>query len=1352
MKIFVFYIFYIGFTFSFKGQNNNYIFKHLSTKEGLSQNSIMVFYQDKLGRMWIGTRDGLNKYDGTKITIYRKEVGNFNSISNDHILSIEEDDNDNLWIGTLNGLNCYNLKTDTFTHYFNTKDSNSLSNNTIWDIKKLADGNLWIATDNGINVYNYAKDSFSRFLNQDDKIFGLITKCFLETKDKKLYLATTSGLIEITNKTLPNLQFKTIDNSQSLFIQNLTEDNDGNLLLATKNSGIIFYDKNTNELKNFLADTHLADKKINIRQIVIDFNNKLWVGGYGYLLTIDSLKNITKIKPNVFDKNALSTESIRTIYKDNNNSIWIGTFYGGVNIWNPSNNNFRKIIQNTVKNNINYYVISSIVKGDDNLFFGTEGGGINIFNNKTKTDKYLTLENSDLKGNNIKALNYTKNGKLWIGIYNHGIQVYNPKTEKFETNQLPKNLLNFLEEKNIYAIASDLKNNIWLGTFGKGVIKYNTKTKIFTNYCMAANHKTSLTSSFVKTLLLDSNNNVWVGTQSGLNKIDANGNIENYFFKKEEKYGDNVLCIFEDSSKNIWVSLKSKGLYKLSKKTFKPIELIPNSTIKPSVQSILEDDSSNLLLASNLGIIKYNTTTKSAIKYTKNDDGNLDMEFIGNASLKIGQSGFYFGGTFGVVYFNSNAITTNKKATKVIITDFEVRGIENKATKNITQTTLPYTESVNLNYNQGNFNISFSSPNFINSKNNKYQFRLKGLENKWNITNTPTASYTIQKAGNYTFEVMGANSDGLWNSNITKLQISVAPAPWLTWWAILSYAILLSSTIYFYIYILKSKAKLKLKLDIEQLEIEKTKELNKKKIQFFTNISHDFRTPLALILGPLQQIIENYTGNRKTYNKLQVIQNNASRLLELINRLMDFRKLEHNIFNLEAAEGNIVKFLKEIYLSFVEYAKIGSYTFEFNCQLEEIMVYYDRKKLERLLYNIISNAFRYTPKHGNISLNIIKQQNTILIEVKDSGIGIREEHLSKVFNRFFEVETKQLPHTDYSKGTGIGLSIAKDIVELHKGQINVHSGGLNKGSVFSVILPLGKEHLDSSSIITNFKYSDDISQYTIKSEENTTHEKDHLEPFEQKDRPSILLVEDNIQLRKFIKELLCDHYNIIEAENGEVGFKLAKSILPDLIVSDVVMPKMTGTALCAAIKTELKTSHIPIILLTSRSSLLYKLQGLEQGADDYLSKPFDTKEFRLRITNLLKNRALLREKFQLNETFDNAITITSSPDEVLYKKAVQIVKKHLGDDTFDIAFFASELGVSRTMLFIKIKAWSNFTPNEFVNHFKMKLAAQLLEQGNLNISQISYKVGFKTPRHFSKSFFKHFNVNPSEYTNKFGSK
>jgi signal transduction histidine kinase/DNA-binding response OmpR family regulator len=663
---------------------------------------------------------------------------------------------------------------------------------------------------------------------------------------------------------------------------------------------------------------------------------------------------------------------------------------------------------------------------------------------------------------------------------------------------------------------------------------------------------------------------------------------------------------------------------------------------------------------------------------------------------------------------------------------------------------MAYTERIELAHDQGNFTLSFAIPSFINSDSNHYMYRLKGLENEWIKTSNNSTSYTIQNPGNYIFEVKGFNSDDISHDVPTTLKIRVNPAPWRTWWAFMLYGLFIVFILYYFLDILKSKTKLKYQLDLEYQQAEQIKEVNNAKLEFFTNISHEFRTPLTLILGPLNQILENYRGSSSMYKKLRIIESSSNHLLQLINRLMDFRKLESNLVKLETAEGNIVKFLKEIYLSFSEYAKDGNYDFSFHSPAEEITVFYDRYKLERVFYNLISNAFRYTPKNGKIALRILKESGKIRIQVEDSGVGIEEAYQDKIFERFFELSMNRKPDNDYNKGTGIGLYIAKNIVDLHKGKITVRSNENNIGSIFSVEIPLGRAHLLDSEIIQDFKFSDDLSQYANQLDEPPVLlEYDIIDNIILKEKQTILLVEDNKPLRMFMRELLLKDYNILEAENGKKAYKIALKEQVDLIVSDVIMPVMTGTELCSLIKEDIRTSHIPLVLLTSRSSLIYKLEGLKTGADDYISKPFDVTEFKLRIKNILTSIVHLKKKMNSIEVLQPDNMVLSSLDEKLYAKALQIIKNNISNEQFDTLFFCEELGVSRSDLFRKIKAWTDFTPKEFIQHIRLKRGAQLLEQGKINVSEISIMIGFKSPKYFSKCFRQKFGKSPNEYAKNF---
>ncbi len=1345
-----FYLFLFAFCVNFNcfSQTRNYSFSHLSTNNGLSQSSVIAIHQDKLGQLWLGTRDGLNKYDGNEFTIYRTEAGNPKSLSNNDILSINEDDNGFLWIGTYNGLNKYNPKTDTFTRYFHNQERSSICNNTIWTIEVLANGDLWVGTSEGLSIYNNKTDGFNNYLTTSQKPKEKKILSVLETKDGAIFVGTGAGILKSTLQgRFP--KFQLLSDTKKYFVQDLIEGYNNNLLVASKSESILDYNLKSNTISRYLKANIQDENSKNVRQLLFDDLGFLWAGTYKGLQIVDKGKQLVTLYSDIDNKNGLSKNSIKYLYKDKKGSIWVGTYYGGVHIWDETNSNFTNIMQNKNRKGLNYSVVSSIEKYKDELFFGTEGGGINIWNKKINAFRYITEQNSSLSDDNIKVVKVIDK-ELWIGTFKSGLNIYNLETKQLKAKQFPEALEAYIKSTGIYAIKQGLSGNIWIGSFGKGLFVLNLKSKDFKRYFSEGATKESLSSNLVRNICIDSKKRVWVGTQKGLNRINTNGTVSTFFYDKNIQYGEDILNVYEDTQNRIWVGTKSKGLFLFDGARFNHVDLLLSNIKISAIHSILEDDKAYLWISTNQGLIRYNHAHKKSQLYNQ-IDGLISKEFNDNASFKSDKNLYYFGSPNGVTFFNPNALVTNNYTPQVILTNFTIKGAKasNNNFENVLEHALPFTESINLSHTQGNFSITYAIPNFINSSNNKYRYRLKGLEHNWNLTSNNVVSYTIQKPGKYIFEVQGANNDNVWNTQITTLNIHVLPAPWRTWWAFSIYGLLILASIYSLIYILKSRTKLKHDLELEHLETERSKKINKNKLEFFTNISHEFRTPLTLILGPLNQIIQNYQGNRKTYKKLLVIENNANHLLQLINRLMDFRKFEGSFYKLETAEGNIVKFLKEIFLSFTEYAKNGDYTFEFITDEKEIMVYYDRNKLERVFYNLISNAFRYTPKKGHIILRIYRTSDTIKINVEDTGVGISEAYKDQIFERFFEVAANNKPDKDYNKGTGIGLSIAKNIVELHKGKIQVSNNKGDNGTIFTVTLALGKKHLNSSEVLEDFKFSDDVSQYVSQLEKAPFFIEEDIELPHDINKKSILLVEDNKQLRKFIKNLLKEDYNVLEAENGEIALKRLKKETIDLVISDIIMPKMTGIELCTAIKGSLTTSHIPIMLLTSRSSLIYKIDGLEHGADDYISKPFNLNEFKLRIRNLIQTREKLRQKFISNDGFNREDVIVSSSDEKLYKKALEIVNTNISNQDFDITYFCTELGVSRTMLFTKIKAWSSFTPNEFILHFRMKRAAQLLEQGKINISEVGYKIGYKDPKYFSKSFQKKFGETPSKYASKF---
>ncbi|MRX38514.1 response regulator [Flavobacterium sp. LC2016-23] len=1351
--VFLVFVFITGNLFS----QNKYRLKNISTTDGLSQSSVIAIHQDKLGQMWFGTRDGLNKYDGSKFTVFRNDATDKTTISNNDILAIEEDNAGKLWVGTYNGLNCYDPVSNTFKKYLHNKTNHTISSNAVWCIREIGE-ELWFGTSKGLSIFNKKTKLFTSVFHSDTDTSTLASNnilSVLKTTKGEIWVGTTKGLCKLISRKNGKLSFQNYPLNQTdlLNVQAIAEDTQGNLWIGTKNRGLLKMDTKSHFI-SFLPNEKYSEIHTDIRSLAIDNEGALWIGAYDGIYIYTKDKSLEKIN-NSNNNNGI--DKVKSVFVDKKGSVWIGCYYKGVNIWDVSNVNFSNYNQNSKKIPMSFDVISSIITDKNkNIYFGTEGGGITIYNPNTSATSYINSKTGQHNKNDIKSMSLSPDNILWIGTFSKGLSAYNTVSKRIEDLRISPELRELLKETGVYALKTQANGIVWIGTFGKGLIRYNSTDKTFTVIGNDTAKASFLTNNIIRTLLIDKKNRLWVGTQNGLNCIPLNTfkpnqyAIQHYFFDNSSLSGDDILTLFQDSQNKIWVGTKAKGLHCFDGKKFNSVNLRAGNTIITSIHSILEDDNKNLWISTNQGLIKYSTTQKKVVLYDQKD-GLASNEFNDNSSLKLDSNKFYFGSPSGATYFDAGKISINSYAPQVLITSLKIKNqtIQPNDSAKILAKSIGYTKDITLDYDKANFSISFAIPNYIRSKNNQYSYRLIGLENNWTTTKNSEAIFAIQNPGTYVFEVKGANNDGVWNTTPTTLTVTVNPAPWRSIWAFLLYGILIGLGLYGLIWIIKSKARLKQKLELEYLETKRIEENNRAKLDFFTNISHEFRTPLTLILGPLQQILADYNGTNEMYKKLLVIEGSANHLLSLINRLMDFRKLENHQVALESANGNIVKFTREIFLSFIEYAKDGGYEYTFEAEEEEILVYFDRYKLERVFYNLISNAFRYTPKGGSIHIKINHDHENLYIAVEDSGVGIAGQHIDKIFDLFFEIPMHNNVQKNYNKGTGIGLSIVKNIVKLHKGTIDV----VNKkteGVIFTVTLPMGRAHLKEEEIIQDFKISDDIQQYTAQLETGEATEPEDIDDFVvNAEKPTILIVEDHKVLRNFIKNLLKKDYNIIVADNGKTALEKALQHVPNLIISDVIMPEMVGTELCSRIKENLKTSHIPVILLTSRSSLVYKFEGLESGADDYISKPFNLIEFKLRVKNLLNSTERLKARFSSEDSFVPSEITVSSLDEELLKKAFKIVEDNISNEQFDIPFFCSELGVSRTMLFLKVKAWTNFTPNEFIHEIRLKRAAQLLEQNKLNVSEVSYKVGFNNPKYFSKCFQKRYGETPSQFADKF---
>ncbi|RED47786.1 hybrid sensor histidine kinase/response regulator transcription factor [Seonamhaeicola aphaedonensis] len=1329
-----------------QAQHTDYNFSHITDADGLSQNSIMAVHQDNLGQIWIGTKDGLNKYNGTEFTVYRHEKDNPTSISNNGIEYIEQDSSGFIWVGTAFGLNKFDPKKNIFKSYFLNNNQSVLGNNMIIAIRQLSNQEIWVCHFGGVSIYDASKDNFFRISNLQ------LPSCIVETKDGAIYIGTNKGLYQFFRKDNGTFQMELIPDSKGFNINDLLESKNGNILLATKTKSVLEYNIHNKKIQPYFKESEIDKKSKNARKLIYDDNGLLWVATFNGLHIVDEDRNINALYHDGNNNKSLNDNFIKTVFKDNIGTIWVGTYYGGLNIYNRFNNNFVNITQNSYEKGLSFRVVSSIENYKNLMLFGTEGGGVSILNKDTNTTVHLTSKNnSELKSDNIKSLCVTTNDFLWIGTFDKGAFVYNLKTQQFISNAFPDNLKDFISEAGVLKLVQYSDDTILMGTNGKGLLKYNFKKKNFFLF-NAKSQPVGLTNSNIKTIMVDSAKNIWLGTVRGLNCITPNNKVKNFVYENDSKIKFEINTIYEDVNKDLWIGTVEDGLFKFTNNQFEYIDLKVGNEKIDGIRSIVRaDDNSFWMSTFTQGIVKYNFTSKTVVAHYTIKEGLPSNEFNRDAGLRLGDD-FYFGGTSGVTVFNEGKIVKNHYAPQVILTDFKInnQSVLVNDTHKVLQNTISYTKSIELQHHQGNFSLSFSIPSFVNSKSNSYKYRLKGLETNWNETRNNEASYTIQKPGDYVFEVKGVNSNGVINETPTTLNIYVRPAPWFTWWAYAIYILIVISIIYYLYSISKSRTKLKHELELEHLEAEQIKKINQAKLEFFTNISHEFRTPLTLILGPLQQILDNYQGSSSIYKKLQVIKRNSNHLYQLINRLMDFRKYESNQMALQVAEHNIVDVLKKVFESFSDYAISEGYQYNFETPSNEIRLYIDENKLERVFFNLISNAFKYTDSQGQITVKIKEEGEMVLLLVEDDGIGIPEAYWGKIFDRFFELVDNNAADRTLKKGTGIGLAIVKNIVELHKGKISVASNSEGKGSVFKVELFKGASHFKPHEITETKHIKEEIDFYQNQLEStDVPFEGNFSSKIRSDKKMSILLVEDNEELRMFMHNILIDDYNVFEAENGKIAFKMAVKEPIDLIVSDVVMPITTGLELCKLIKEDIRTSHIPVILLTAKSDITHKIEGLQSGADDYISKPFNVQELKLRINNSLKSIQNIKSNLNTHDVFKVEDIRMSSLDETLYNKALDIIEQNISDYNFDIPFFCEALGVSKSVLFTKFKAWADYTPKQFIQHIRLIRAAQLLEKGKANINQVCAKVGFKDQKYFSKSFKAKFGKTPSEYAQSF---
>lgn len=1352
-RVFLFsFLSLIAFTSGALAQDIINKFGHVSTSDQFSLNSVTSMAQSGNGLMWFGTRKGLISYDGIELKFHKNKFSGILPTDYNDINEILIDKNENIWIVSKGGLAVYNPKLDLINPIPLIKENPEQPINALC-LAQLKNGEIWVGCGKGIYVYNPKNKRVHHIVaNSTNNISANFIKNICQTQDGTIWLATSRGLNKSVSSTNSNYKFKvylqsSVENSiANNSVNYLLEDDKHNLWIGTQN-GLDYLDTKS---ENFL---HFKNNLTNevIRTLAFDAKKRLWVGTYDGISVIDNFKIVHQIKHDPGVALSLVDNKIRALFTDKDGSVWIGSYYGGINYWNEKQFNFG-IIDEGNGRKLSFKVVSSAVQDNEgNIYFGTEGEGITVYDEQTNTYNYIKSLGPDKKVGAVKTLFLDSPSDLWIGTFNEGLLYYNLKTKSSNVfTHNPKNETS-LSSNRILSVEKNDKNTLWVGTLNDGLNLLDIRTGKSTRIKPSLQNR-QIGFGTIRCMLKANNGKLYIGTPWKVLVLTKKVEDEGFEIRQlvlNRPLGDsdiNVQDIYEDRQGRIWVATQNLGLLSLNNGRLYPTKIGEQYPL----YSIVQDKSNVLWLSSNLGIIKY-VPEKGIERVYNLSDGLPPNEFLRTSKLYSSSGKVYFGGASGATMFNPDKLkAVNSVPPNVIITSFKLfdKPIEVGDSTKILNYSIENTQKINLDYDQNILTINFSMPSFIKNGKNSYYYRLIGLEKNWTHTSKTSVSYTIQQGGDYRFEVKGVNEFGVPTKEITQLTITVASAPWKTWWAYTIYVLIILGAFGVFIYFFRSKLILQHTLELEKQESSNQEELNKHKLQFFTNVSHEFRTPLTLISGPLQKLLEDYKGPHKLFKQLLVIKKNTDQLHKLINELLDFRKFEDSQMRLRVAESNIVEFLNEIFLSFSLQAKIDGYVYNFETDEEEILAYFDAEKLEKVFYNLLSNAFKHTPKGGEITLQIKREAYNLNILVTDSGDGMEAAELNKIFNQFYEIQG-QKNYGQFKYSSGIGLAIVKSIVELHKGHVTVVSEE-GKGSTFSVSLPLGRNHFSDNDIVKEFK-DGDLTHYTKEPTKLDEYVPDIsiTAEYKDEDKKTILIVEDNVGVASFINDVLSEHYNVIVAENGVIGYQLAVEKHPNLIISDMMMPEMDGLELCAKLKADIRTSHIPFILLSARTSLVHKYDGLESGADDYLFKPFQVKELLLKCKNIINTHNRLKEKFVNSNIFHPAELPVNSLDETMMNKAFQLVKDNISNEFFSVDEFSSGLGVSRSLLFTKIKAWTNQTPNEFILSIRIKQAATMIELGTYNISEIGYKVGFKDPSYFSKIFKKHLKVTPRAYSEKF---
>lgn len=1276
------------------------LFRNLTVENGLSQNSVISIAQDQTGLLWFATQDGLNRFDGRSYIYFQEQFEDITRADYSRLGKIYIDLKGDIWIITLSGiLKKFDTKLKRFvkSDYFSKVSS----------IHKNKSNNLFIGTHES-GIYKINENDTIQILKEKDWRSNSVYD-FLEF-EKKLLAATSKGILEIQAH---KYQFQKSSSVHPFSCLTKSAD-ESKLFAGTFGGGLYYFDFKINEWLNFknLGKEKLPDD-LNIEDIHYDKNNRLWIATYGNGLYLLDFKN-QSIRHFLFNRsnpNSISYNDLLCIFEDNTGTIWIGTDGGGVNYYDDYFFKFQKLTNEQVSDKVNLDVIRSITTDNNgNIWVGTSGKGLTELNLKTDTYKTYTTENATISSNRIISLLWNKNA-LWLGTQDKGLSIFkNGNFKNYDSNSTPR-----LNVESIWTIFKDSSEKVWLGTRYKGLVLFDPEVGELEKY---PNDSKGLPVLNIRHIIEGKTGELWLAT-------DKNGL---YRFEKKSKKLENVpfltkkiKSLYYQKERNIlWVGTNGNGLVKYDldvKKTkkYSTKEGLPNHV----VYGILPDGLGNLWLSSNRGISKFNIDNEEFTNFT--DDGGLQSLEFNTGAFHAAENGIlFFGGIKGLNWFKPDELSFNPIKPKTIISQFKI--------VNQPQSLLGNQQ---YNYKDNTVDFTFSSLQFTLPERNLYKYKLENYDENWSeANNINTAHYTNLPPGVYTFKVVSSNYDGLWGEIPAMLQFEILKPWYSTNLAFILYFLILVLMGYFVYRYFKWRWKLQMQLEIEHEETERLENLNKLKTNLFNNISHEFRTPLTLISGPVENQLKRTDNSEDDTLELNLIKRNAKRLLHLINQQLEMAKLDTGQLKLKISEGNLNALLQQIIANFMFTAKEKNINFIHEIRgLEN--VWFDQEICEKILTNLLGNAVKYTPENGYISLTAIEQKDNFLFNISNSGNNLSENELDQIFDRYY------LGKSNKTDGVGIGLSIVKELVTLAQGSIDAKL--LKSDEIcFTLKMPIAPKSFQEEEII--LKKTEYQLQNTLPPKNANSIEKSQTNT---SDLPKVLVVEDDPDMRLYIKNIIKAQFDVTEAENGNIGIRTAYSILPDLIISDIMMPEKTGIELCNELKSNVLTSHIPIIVLTAKSGDKNEILGLRSGADDYVTKPFNSEILVLKMENALQTRDRLKKLYSSTLHLSPELYVTST-EQAFLERLEKVVNENITDSNLTSEAFAQLMGMSRSQLHKKLNSILGVSTTEFIRTQRLKMAKELLKS-DANISEIAYLVGFNSPSYFSKCFKEKFQCTPLEF-------